>query len=301
MFQLGIMFKVSPSSLLAIWVSILVVGTGVLNSSKLMAQSKGLAKKPTPVEKSLRWQKPSPKQEKPPVLKPHSTRLPEAADRGAPEGTEGAAVQGPCPASAGHSPPLTALVPTFRSAAAEVAEPFGATTLGHPTFWFYVPYSEKSQRIAEFVLINEAEDDVYATEIKLTNVPGVISIPLPKTITELQVGNEYRWVFSTMCDPSNRSGDISVNGWIQRVKLGDVATSQLQQAASADEKVEIYFENGLWYDALTTLAELRRQKPKDDKINAYWDLLLKSIKLENLTPINISSCCQLQEAYRHSP
>jgi Domain of Unknown Function (DUF928) len=298
MFQPRIMLKGSLYSLLTTLIGILVVGAGILNPSKTLAQSKTLSRQSTPVKKSVSRQKPIPNQGKSPVFKSRSTRLP-IAYRGAPGGTIGAAVQGPCPAV--NSPPLTALVPTFRSEVTAVAEPFGATTLGHPTFWFYVPYSERSQRTAEFVLFNEAEDDVYAAEIKLTNVPGVISIPLPKTITELQVGNEYRWVFSTMCDPSNRSGDISVNGWIQRVKLGDVATSQLKQATSADEKVEIYFENGLWYDALTTLAELRRQNPKDDKINAYWDLLLKSIKLENLIPTNISSCCQLQEAYRHSP
>jgi hypothetical protein len=297
MFKLRIMDKGSLYSLLTIWVSILVIGTGVFNPSKTLAQSKAFTRQPTPVKKSLSRKKSVPNQGKSPFFKSRSTRLP-VADRGAPGGTIGAAVQGPCPAV---NTPLTALIPTFRSAAAAVAEPFGTTTLGHPTFWFYIPYSENSQRTAEFVLFNEAEDDVYTTEIKLTNVPGVISIPLPKTVTELQVGNEYRWVFSMMCDPSNRSGDISVNGWIQRVNLGDVATSQLLKAASAEEKVEIYFENGLWYDALTTLAELRRQKPKDDKISAYWDLLLKSVKLGNFTPENISSCCQLQEAYRHSP
>ena len=41
-----------------------------------------------------------------------------------------------------------------------------------------------------------------------------------------------------------------------------------------------YAANGIWYETLATLADLRRQSPDDAKLTAQWMQLLQSQKLD---------------------
>jgi Domain of Unknown Function (DUF928) len=91
----------------------------------------------------------------------------------------GGAKRGTCPAV---QPELTALVP-FTQKTDSTVDVWGLTTVSHPTFWFYVPIAKNPAFPAEFVLQDEAENDIYQTAIALPDKPGVIGIPLPKKST----------------------------------------------------------------------------------------------------------------------
>ncbi|PSB21145.1 hypothetical protein C7B65_04180 [Phormidesmis priestleyi ULC007] len=217
---------------------------------------------------------------------------PKTSNRGAPSGRrKGGATHGICPTPL-SAIPLTALVPASPT---PPDQPMGATLSDHPTFWFYVPYSARLQRPIEFVLIDEQENDVYTRTFLTTDIakPGVISLSLPKTVPALQVGQSYRWVLSVICDRGNRSGDITINGWIQRVQPDATLTTQLKQATTPEQRLSLYADHGLWYDTLTTLAELRRQRPTDLAVTANWDTLLQSVELETIAPEPLSPCCKL--------
>lgn len=165
---------------------------------------------------------------------------------------------------------LTALVPENN---------LGLTIAKSPTFWFFVPQLPTTARSGEFVLQDEAHNDLYRTPFKLPEKPGIVSIRLPSNPqSSLKIDKMYRWHFRIYCQPQTTSEYYWVEGWVKQVALNPTLESQLE-AAKPQEYI-IYAENGLWYEALTRLAELRLKDPQNTTLNENWTKLLKSVGLE---------------------
>jgi len=47
-------------------------------------------------------------------------------------------------------------------------------------------------------------------------------------------------------------------------------------------KVIAYARNGIWYETLATLAEMRRLAPNDSRLTTEWTQLLQSQGLESI-------------------
>ena len=181
--------------------------------------------------------------------------------------------------------PLTALTPSTN---------LGFTLNEHPVLWFYMPYAQPQAYEIEFVLIDPEENDVYKQNVPLPAEPGVISIQVPDSVPALEAEKSYRWVISVMCNPGNRSGDATVNGWIERIEQDDLE-SQLAAATTFEDRMLLYSENNLWYDVITTLAQLRRDEPANAEIQVLWaDLLTSSGFSEGVTSAPVTSCCTVQ-------
>lgn len=195
-----------------------------------------------------------------------------------PEDREGSGSRTSCPAV---DKPLTALVPSQ----------VNYTLSGHPTFWFYVPYDSDPPREVEFVLLDEAEEQVYKTVVTIADTPGIVSFRLPESVPPLEIGKKYLWQFSYRCNPRIRAEDDYVQGMVQRVAGDSAVISQLEAATTPMQRVELYAANGLWYETLTALAELRRDRPGDADIAAEWKELLESIGLGHLANEAIGGCC----------
>ncbi|MDF5725603.1 MAG: DUF928 domain-containing protein [Rhizonema sp. PD37] len=193
---------------------------------------------------------------------------------GTPTGRQrGGAVRGRC-SKLGNQ--IIALVPSTKE-----RTPFVEQTINErPTFWFYVPYSEIN---AEFVMINSQNKAFYATTFLLNKQPGIIELKLPQTIPPLQQSNEYRWVFSAICDPKNRATDAIVNGTLKRIPINPELNNQLK-TASAQEQVSLYTENKLWYETLTTLSEVQYNEPQNAQIKADWANVLHLVGLPQDVP-----------------
>ncbi|MFB2982282.1 DUF928 domain-containing protein [Microseira sp. BLCC-F43] len=161
--------------------------------------------------------------------------------------------------------PLTALVPEYYP---------GLTISEHPTFWIYVPYSSEIPHSAEFILWDENEDIVYETTYQLTGTPGIVSFHLPENAPGLEIDQTYRWDF--IFTVGDGRGDAVVTPQIMRVVLSDGLINQIEKATTPRERIFIYAINGLWHDALTELAELRRQSPTDEELLADWEVLLSA-------------------------
>lgn len=212
----------------------------------------------------------------------------QGANRGAPGQREAAGTRaGRCPAVDSD---LTALVPATKdldsaqgktSALTPPEFVLGLTVAEYPTFWFYVPYSADALHSAEFVLLDDKDNYVYKTTLTLSETPGVVSFSLPSTAKPLEIGKSYRWYFLIPCDQQNPSRSVFVNGWVQRIAPNPALMSQLE-TATPRERVALYADAGIWYEAQTTLAELRRTEPNDAAIAADWSDLLQSIGLEKL-------------------
>ncbi|QSV65140.1 MAG: DUF928 domain-containing protein [Dolichospermum sp. DL01] len=213
----------------------------------------------------------------------------------------GGAVRGDCPKSAIS---LTALVPATREGLTFVEK----TVSPYPNFWFYVPYTESfpssSGRRLEFVLLDDSENIFYQATYYLpqkrssVKTGGIISVPMPQIIEPLQEGRRYRWVFSVICNPSNRSGDATVNGWIEHVPINQALNNQLNGKLNLERIGGNYAAQGIWYETVGTLAKLLRdEKSPNSELQRNWISLLESVGLtklseESIVPLDECQVCR---------
>lgn len=171
-----------------------------------------------------------------------------------------------CPqdAEAITSRPMTALSPT--------TEP-GLTLAERPTFLVYIPRT--SAENAEFSISSREGRGVYRTTIALTHTPNLISITLPDQAGSLEVGKSYNWSFAIICNPNDRLEDRFVTGSIERIELASTRLQQIEQAPF-NQRLTLYQENHIWYDAIALLFELKRIQPNDSNISTAWRELLQS-------------------------
>jgi|ERR687885_1222060 hypothetical protein len=164
---------------------------------------------------------------------------------------------------------VTALVPENK---------IGRTVSDYPTFFFYLP--QPNAELAEFTLEDENGNLIYGQALTIKNLSGVIgvSIPANKNVPPLEVGKNYIWKFSLICDPEDRSSDQLESGIVRRVELSPDILRKLENAAGP-RKTFIYAENGIWQDALSNLAAARRANPNNPVFQTDWESLLDSVRL----------------------
>ncbi len=209
----------------------------------------------------------------------------------------GGATQSFCPPTRGLKE-LIALIPLTEEGLTAIA----LTSSDSPTFWFYVPPAASGAPWSvEFVLYNkETEEDIYVTpdDFRLSEESGIVGFQLPKNVQPLTRNTQYEWVFSIVCNSSDRSGDMSVRGLVERVSEEEerAIERELQAAETQRERFSIYSkdEHGLWYDALTSLARYRQQNPRDREGDRDWKALLESVGLGEIASEPLTDCCQLE-------
>ncbi|MBG1269635.1 DUF928 domain-containing protein [Nostoc sp. WHI] len=193
--------------------------------------------------------------------------------------SRGGAKRGESAACPPAEPDLTALTPFTEENS--VINVWGNTTVEHPNWFFYVPYTKNSDYAVEFVLQDQDSNEVYKKAIALPDKPGVIRVSLPSAAPALALNKQYRWFFTINCDKKKNSPPTFVEGVIQRVELNPATVKKLETTEPL-KRYAIYAQNGIWYEALTILAELRQKNPKDATLKAEWQDLLKSISLDDI-------------------
>ncbi|WP_333093890.1 DUF928 domain-containing protein [Microcoleus sp. Pol11C1] len=167
---------------------------------------------------------------------------------------------------------LTALVPKNK---------LGRTVSEYPTFFFYLPQTEAE--LATFTLEDESGNQIYKQDVTIRNLSGVIGVNIPanQNVPPLEVGKSYRWNLTVICDSQDRSSDQIESGTVRRVEISADIRRQLDQA-DPRQKTVIYAENGIWQDALSTLAAARQANPNDAELAADWESLLDSVTLSKI-------------------
>jgi hypothetical protein len=178
-----------------------------------------------------------------------------------------------------QQPPVTALTP----------EQGGVTVREYPSFFVFIPEAlETTENLsAEFSIIDEQDNIIYETIIQLPQQASIIQIDLPKTetTTGLEINQTYQWYLAV------RSGLETVEtvlGAIQRVE----PSSELIQASentTSQQRLEIYQKEGIWYETLSTLAELRQAEPDKPELINQWKKLLESVGLEDIKDIPLAA------------
>lgn len=206
-------------------------------------------------------------------------------DRSAPSSTLGGASRGGCIESEGV---LTSLMPPNN---------LGLTVTGYPTFFWYVPKS--SAEALEFKLLDSKSGRViYQKTLTVPENSGIVSFTIPNNElpTPLEVGKMYHWFLTMRCPPNpneelpEKSGNVIVDGWVERTELSSSLVNQLENAAPSDRPA-LYAAAGIWYDSLTTLAKLLHQTPNDENLKKQWKKLLDSAGLNVIVEKPMLNCC----------
>ena len=207
---------------------------------------------------------------------------PDFSGDGRPRRTAGGASRSGCQNQ--NEMTLTALIPNT---------PIALTVAESPTFWFYVPYALTPEQSVEFVLKDSQNDYVYKTKLtRRETSPGIIGLRLPSTVS-LEANQNYDWYFLVYCEPENLSKFVYVNGSVRRVER-PYLTSSLE-FPSAAERLHFYASEGLWYDAVSHLAQQISANPQDAATKNDWATLLQSVGLEKLIEKPFVSCCPLEQ------
>ena len=152
---------------------------------------------------------------------------------------------------------LTALVPRdYR----------GLTWSARPTFWVYMPQTSARQIVLSIKQGNQPHSQRF---IPITGQSGVISVQAAEDSPPLEVGKTYQWAIVLICGDRPSPNDPVVTAWISRRQSTEPSTSQdaLQQASR-------YSQQGIWYDALTILAEAKRSQPNNTDLARTWTSFL---------------------------
>lgn len=209
----------------------------------------------------------------------------EPPNRGMPGRREGGGTRG-CWGNPGDRQ-LAALVPS---------QNFGYTLDEYPSFFVYVPdgFADKAV-VAEFLLADAEDEPIYATSYRVAARPGMVRIDLPKTanLPPLEVGKDYNWQLTLLCNADDASNSISVGGWIQRIEPSAELQAELQAATPA-QRPDVLARRGIWYDTVISLAALEplSTAPENDaQFSGWisrWQTLLNSVDLttvaEDLSP-----------------
>ena len=192
----------------------------------------------------------------------------DGSSRGRPSQRGGAGSRGNCPSV---EVPLIALIPEKK---------VGLVVEKNTTFWVFVPYQPNDVPSGEFVLQDEASNDIYRASFSLPEIPGIVSFSLPSTLS-LEVNKTYQWYFKLYCN-QQQLDPVFVRGWVERIALTSNLERQLKTATTEGDRIQLYTQNGIWYSALTELGKLRLAEPKNATLDNEWANLLKNVELENL-------------------
>ncbi len=213
-------------------------------------------------------------------------------DVGLPGRRVGGGTRGPA-CLQGRLPQLVALLPSNN---------IGYTTEAFPRFFWYMPTTET--KTAEFTLYSvgaqrQRRDVVYRATFETSGTPGIASLKLPRgaTLPALKAGQYYTWTISVICNSEDRERDISVSGWVRYVPPEADLARQLA-AASESDRLQLYAENGYWFDLVAALAKMRTDSPRDEAIAEQWSDLLRSQGLSRVANQRIISCCETTQARR---
>lgn len=189
-----------------------------------------------------------------------------------PTGREPAGSRGPC--GEDKDALFTPLLPVTGSLAD--SKFYGKTLSGNPSFWFYISYKNGSVSEGKFSLEDIDGNTIYETALKIPKTPGFISVSMPAEEKPLERNKQYRWKFIVYCvaeDPADNSQSVWHTGLVERVDMPDLETQV--KAATVEERINLYIDKGILYDAATDVATIRN-------ITKPWLNLLQVIGLPEL-------------------
>jgi hypothetical protein len=100
-----------------------------------------------------------------------------------------------------------------------------------------------------------------------------MQVSLPQNQPGLAIGQSYVWQVVLVCNPKAPSMNVVATANIAVVKPSAALQTQLAAAQTPQQRIDLYAESGLWYDAL---AEARKNPIDQAAILNLLDALASS-------------------------
>lgn len=164
-----------------------------------------------------------------------------------------------------------------------VPEHVGRTILEQPSLFWYV--SNTTRQPTVFTLsINDQINPLLELNIGSPVKAGVHKLDFKEHNIRLVAGKIYDWSVSINENADTASsGDLVARAFIQRVeetdKLASIATE-----TDPLKKALAYAQNGIWYDAFTTLSQKTADDALRQQLSRQMTALLKQVGIPLPTP-----------------
>jgi len=193
---------------------------------------------------------------------------------GAPGRREGAGTRGSCVRESDIAKSrLTAIIPESR---------LGLTVSERPSFFLYLP--KTGANVVRFELKDAQHKVLYRETIEISGdySSSLVRVQIPETETPLEVGKDYYWKFSLVCNPHDATANVFVEAAVRRIVPSEHLQRELATTTSAVDRAAIYARSGIWFESVASLAVPLEQAPSDRMLQATWNQLLESVGLGNL-------------------
>ncbi len=189
-------------------------------------------------------------------------------EAGAPDNRRSAGSRSDCLSANNQINELVSLMPSKNN--------IGTTLSNYPTIFVYVPQTNNKQGE---LLVTEGNTTIYNSTIELSSQAGIINLDILKNSngSGLAAGRDYKWTFTIICNPLNRSEDEYVSGYIKRIDNSQLE-AEIQQIPT-DERLDFYAKKGIWIETLNTIVQMRQNNPQDSALVNDWESLLESVGL----------------------
>jgi hypothetical protein len=99
---------------------------------------------------------------------------------------------------------------------------------------------------------------------QLQSSSGIMALSLPQQAQGLTVGKKYLWQLESLCNRNRPSRNLLVRAEIEVVPTPSNLKIALSNQGESSERVNLYAEAGMWYDALSEAlaSSANRQQAK---------------------------------------
>ncbi len=126
------------------------------------------------------------------------------------------------------------------------------TVSSHPTLSWYI--SAVPSTPLELALVEEGVAKPILVKRLTVKNAGLMQFKLPQDASGLEIGKEYRWTVSLICNPERPSQSTYARAWIGRSAISASLDKTLANKSSYD-KALAYIKAGIWYDAIASITE----------------------------------------------
>ncbi|MGG6296358.1 DUF928 domain-containing protein [Leptolyngbya sp. AN02str] len=160
------------------------------------------------------------------------------------------------------------------------ASNLGKTMSDRPSLYFLVPPLEAGYEV-EFYLRDAHENPVYDTKLTSRGTEEIVEIQLPSNT--VSTDQDYHWFFVVVCDPLDRTQNMTLEGWLRRVEAVETLRA-IAPPSSIEETVALaraYWQAEIWTDAIALMVNLRQANPANAALQQQWTQLLQALELSH--------------------
>jgi hypothetical protein len=160
--------------------------------------------------------------------------------------------------------PLTAIAPKSN---------VSKTITSHPRWWFFLPYQSSQISHMEFVLQDEARNDLVRNTISVPETLPYLSTTIPSTHPGIKPNRWYRWYLKVYCVGKKDTVPLYVSGWVQKIQT-DVSDEGLvvKHTLTAVD----YAQRNLWLDAINLLMKTQISEVSAPYTSQMWQKIMSS-------------------------